>query len=78
MLAPIVDFSSLSFQGFRPQGFGLRLRVLGLGLKVPYRPEAFQKHPHFYNRPLVLTHITLGRKKDPLYLNIRNPIPQKV
>ena len=24
-----------------------------------------------------LTHITLGRKKDPSYINIRNPIPQK-
>ena len=25
-----------------------------------------------------LVHITLGRKKDPFFLNIRNPIPQKV
>ena len=27
---------------------------------------------------LNLVHITLGRKKDPFFLNIRNPIPQKV
>ena len=25
-----------------------------------------------------LAHITLGRKKDPFCINIRNPIPQKV
>ena len=25
-----------------------------------------------------LAHITLGRKKDPFYINIRNPIPPKV
>ena len=25
-----------------------------------------------------LAHITLGRQKDPLFINIRNPIPQKV
>ena len=25
-----------------------------------------------------LAHITLGRKKDPFFINIRNPIPQKV
>ena len=31
-------------------------------------------------QPLVipLAHITLGRKKDSFYMNIRNPIPQKV
>ena len=27
---------------------------------------------------IVLAHITLGRKKAPFYINIRNPIPQKV
>ena len=27
---------------------------------------------------LNLVHITLGRKKDPFFLDIRNPIPQKV
>ena len=25
-----------------------------------------------------LAHITLGRNMDPFYINIRNPIPQKV
>ena len=28
--------------------------------------------------PLILAHITLGRKKDPFFINIKNPIPQKV
>ena len=26
----------------------------------------------------ILAHITLGRQKDPFFINIRNPIPQKV
>ena len=25
-----------------------------------------------------LAHITPGRKKDPFYINVRNPLPQKV
>ena len=33
---------------------------------------------HFQSRHLYLAHITLGRKRDPFYINIRNPIPQKV
>ena len=33
---------------------------------------------HRQAEPQTLVHITLGRKKDPFFLNIRNPIPQKV
>ena len=32
---------------------------------------------HGEHRPLYLAHITLGRRKDPLYINMRNPIPPK-
>ena len=32
----------------------------------------------FFRLEHYLVHITLGRKKDPFFLNIRNPIPQKV
>ena len=71
---------------YRDNGKNMETAIYGLGFRVlcgphvhkPPRKCKIQIPERNYKPTVILAHITLGRKKDSFYINIRNPIPQKV